>query len=461
MKRTNKKGFTIVELVIVIAVIAILAAVLIPNISRLVKKANESSDIQAVRNMNTFLAAEGATGDIKSILDVYDLFVDSGYNVKSYSPLYSGRHFYYDKQYNQILYVETESGKVLFPEERKNDTMASLEKANHDLFSLSMEVPGEKAPSGYTKPDSNNGQITATINDAKEYAFIIKEYNKDASAKELNLTIDGTIDMMGAQCLIENTKGAITISGKNNAVLKNLTSNTFGFTSNGNAQGIDSKYASGAIVGNAKHDVVIKDLTFENINVKNIESGSVALLVGQTSGSVTIESVTIKNSSVVGQRSVGALIGQVSGTVTLKNNIYLQNVSVRTIGGRSALLIGQLNDVKAIDTKLVVTAAQITLDKSTLGIYENAASEQKYASGAPTECPTGWNSEVWNKKRSIKNQDQYIWSVKDFNSDGTKTYTVYGYKADALVLTNNDQNAVEWTSYASTDAPLSGHVTIK
>ena len=140
MKRTNKKGFTIVELVIVIAVIAILAAVLIPNISRLVKKANESSDIQAVRNMNTFLAAEGATGDIKSILDVYDLFVDSGYNVKSYSPLYSGRHFYYDKQYNQILYVETESGKVLFPEERKNDNITTTLK-NHDLFSLSMEVP--------------------------------------------------------------------------------------------------------------------------------------------------------------------------------------------------------------------------------------------------------------------------------------------------------------------------------
>ena len=35
MKHTNKKGFTIVELVIVIAVIAILAAVLIPNLSRL------------------------------------------------------------------------------------------------------------------------------------------------------------------------------------------------------------------------------------------------------------------------------------------------------------------------------------------------------------------------------------------------------------------------------------------
>ena len=47
MKLTNKKkGFTIVELVIVIAVIAILAAVLIPNLSRLVTKANESAAMQ-------------------------------------------------------------------------------------------------------------------------------------------------------------------------------------------------------------------------------------------------------------------------------------------------------------------------------------------------------------------------------------------------------------------------------
>ena len=55
MKKTNKKGFTIVELVIVIAVIAILAAVLIPNISRLVRKANASADESLVRNLNTAL----------------------------------------------------------------------------------------------------------------------------------------------------------------------------------------------------------------------------------------------------------------------------------------------------------------------------------------------------------------------------------------------------------------------
>ena len=43
MKRNNKKGFTIVELVIVIAVIAILAGVLIPTFTGVVDKAQASA----------------------------------------------------------------------------------------------------------------------------------------------------------------------------------------------------------------------------------------------------------------------------------------------------------------------------------------------------------------------------------------------------------------------------------
>jgi len=42
-KKLNKKGFTIVELVIVIAVIAILAAVMIPTFGSVIKKANMSA----------------------------------------------------------------------------------------------------------------------------------------------------------------------------------------------------------------------------------------------------------------------------------------------------------------------------------------------------------------------------------------------------------------------------------
>jgi len=48
--KNNRKGFTTTELVIVIAVIAILAAVLIPTFSNLIEKANNSADLQEARN---------------------------------------------------------------------------------------------------------------------------------------------------------------------------------------------------------------------------------------------------------------------------------------------------------------------------------------------------------------------------------------------------------------------------
>ncbi len=60
MKKSNKKGFTIVELVIVIAVIAILAAVLIPTFSNVVTNAKKSAAMQNARNAYEEYLAENA-----------------------------------------------------------------------------------------------------------------------------------------------------------------------------------------------------------------------------------------------------------------------------------------------------------------------------------------------------------------------------------------------------------------
>lgn len=65
MKKMNKKGFTIVELVIVIAVIAILSAVMIPTFSGIVDKAQKSALEQKIaaaykEAMATDLADDGA-----------------------------------------------------------------------------------------------------------------------------------------------------------------------------------------------------------------------------------------------------------------------------------------------------------------------------------------------------------------------------------------------------------------
>ena len=75
MKRNNKKGFTIVELVIVIAVIAILAGVLIPTFSGIVSKAKKSNIEQETRAALTVILAE-ENGQISSTAQYYFFYVN-------------------------------------------------------------------------------------------------------------------------------------------------------------------------------------------------------------------------------------------------------------------------------------------------------------------------------------------------------------------------------------------------
>jgi prepilin-type N-terminal cleavage/methylation domain-containing protein len=48
----NKKGFTLIELIVVIAILSVLAAVIIPIVSSNVERANESADMAHVRQLN-------------------------------------------------------------------------------------------------------------------------------------------------------------------------------------------------------------------------------------------------------------------------------------------------------------------------------------------------------------------------------------------------------------------------
>ena len=62
MKRNNKKGFTIVELVIVIGVIGILSAILIPTFVNVTQKANEAALKSNLANAYSAYAADAADG---------------------------------------------------------------------------------------------------------------------------------------------------------------------------------------------------------------------------------------------------------------------------------------------------------------------------------------------------------------------------------------------------------------
>ena len=108
MKKINKKGFTIVELVIVIAVIAILAAVLIPTFSSLVKTAQTSSDISLVKNLNTSLTtSEILDGKNETMTDALNDVKEDGFDVTKLTPTNSDNDILWDENTNRfVLHVD-------------------------------------------------------------------------------------------------------------------------------------------------------------------------------------------------------------------------------------------------------------------------------------------------------------------------------------------------------------------
>ena len=115
MKKSNRKGFTIVELVIVIAVIAILAAVLIPTFTNLIKRANLSNDQSFVKNMNTILLAEGTIDPFKTAGDAIDALNRNGFAGK-YEPYTTGYHYCYSLENNK-MYLLDDKNEVVYPKD--------------------------------------------------------------------------------------------------------------------------------------------------------------------------------------------------------------------------------------------------------------------------------------------------------------------------------------------------------
>lgn len=141
MKNVKKRGFTLVELVIVIAVVAILVAVLIPTFGNLINKANMSSDQVALRDMNNILAMMDVETDNPTYNDVLEEFRKNGFDVEDYKPLTEGTSFYWVPETNKIVLYDDETNKIVYPENSKDnlikdDTWVSLHKKVEDNQSI-------------------------------------------------------------------------------------------------------------------------------------------------------------------------------------------------------------------------------------------------------------------------------------------------------------------------------------
>ena len=120
VRNNRRKAFTIVELVIVIAVIAILAAVMIPTFTGIIKRANISADQQLAASINTQLSIYKAEGNkIETEADLIKALTSDENFTAQLNPKSAkhGYHYWYDaaEQTVKLLsndQVLTESAKL-------------------------------------------------------------------------------------------------------------------------------------------------------------------------------------------------------------------------------------------------------------------------------------------------------------------------------------------------------------
>ncbi len=161
MLKKLKKAFTITELVIVIAVIAILAAVLIPTFTHVVNNAKVSSAMQTCRNALTdYLALVGGDDDPDNDDATGMVFVSDGY-----------AFVYLNSALQQI-------GDV--------DDLAVIQRDDTDISGLKTE----------------GIEFSGTITSKVEISFVYDDETKETETKPIEMTdLDAVQDVHNAQNL--------------------------------------------------------------------------------------------------------------------------------------------------------------------------------------------------------------------------------------------------------------------
>ena len=204
----NRKGFTIVELVIVIAIIAILAAVLIPTFASLIAKANVSADTQLVRNLNTALTTEKAGGENnKTMNDALKMAKNAGYDIDRIVSK-SGNNIGWDSKNDRFVLIDANNDTYIYP----TDAGSNAQKIQNavDYFVISKTIP-ETAKQKYSIYLSKD----ATLADGTVTVSVGFDAGENENVTAVNYTSDATQDVI---IRTNSTNTVLTVNAKNSTV---------------------------------------------------------------------------------------------------------------------------------------------------------------------------------------------------------------------------------------------------
>ena len=374
--KNSKKGFTLVELLVVIAILAILATVAVVGYTSFIEKANISADQQAVTQMNNALKAENIVDKFENIYEVQAFLLTCDLDIDGYRPLRKDTFFFWDKSENTIVYTD-KNYKVTYPENQLNNTDRS------DWFTLSGEIREE------AYPDAVEGVYT--ISTPEQLYKLANDYN----GGNIEIVIAGDINMMGASLGFKPT-GDFTLRAEDSVTISHIAQTDISIKISKNNVGENVKYGGGLVSEATLEGTSIK---FENITLENCIFGSttqsaVGGFVGKSNGLSKIEFINcdILNCEMNADYRAGAFVGQFTnaGTITFDSNCSVVNTTITTQRGIGAYLVGMTsvrnnvsgaNDVTIENTTIVVATDDI--DK----IYDGGMTDSGYNTGYPRYNP--------------------------------------------------------------------------
>ena len=279
--RKKREGFTIVELVIVIAVIGILTAVLVPTFVNLSENAKNASDETLVRNLNTALSIKRVDeGKNETMYDAYLDAKSAGYDLDVIRANRAGRTLVWDQEADEFLTID-DSGN---PQIKSANYTKSFTGTMH--YWKVAEAPVENSQySLYIKGDDYVEDIVANYGiDVGRNALIQQVTFQHASGSAL----DVKVRTYSKDCLF-------TVNGLSGEKGDTVHHYAYAKSATINSVGSHSYHEHGIITGNVYLEngrVVIESEAKASALVIDAEASAIS------SGTVVVSADTSKNASV-------------------------------------------------------------------------------------------------------------------------------------------------------------------
>lgn len=180
--KNSKKGFTLVELIIVVAVIALLAAVLIPTFSSLISKANQAKDEALVSNLNKAVAL--STEKYDNVHDVLEAVkANAGFDVAKISASVSEHEILWDSV-NYCFVYKTTDGVKYIPETQSTTVSDDEQYKFWQICDEKHPIPETQTYSIYWAGSAITKEVKVSVGfDAGEASVAAITYERSADAK--------------------------------------------------------------------------------------------------------------------------------------------------------------------------------------------------------------------------------------------------------------------------------------